>query len=69
MQIKKDKKINVSIKEAYIDGGNLIDVETGEIVNLNDVISKVYGETEVKIAITATSSEEIDLPESGDSEE
>lgn len=68
MIIKKDKKVSLTVKEAFVEMGKLVDVETGESLNLTDIIPKVFGDSEVKIVITATASEEVEL-ESEDSEE
>jgi len=68
MKIERNINTKINIKKAFIEMGNLVDEESGEILNLTDIISKVYGEQEVKIVIAASIAEEVDI-ESGDSEE
>lgn len=68
MKIERCINTKINIKKAFIEMGELIDEETGEILNLTDIISKVYGEQEVKITIAAISTEDVDI-ESVDSEE
>lgn len=67
MIIKKDKKLSVTVKEAFVEEGHLIDAETGESLDMADVIGRIFGANEVKIQVTSSTSEEIDLP--SDSEE
>lgn len=61
MIIKNTIKKDITVKQSYVDEDkNLIDAETGETIDLVDVIQKIYGENEVKIAITASTTEEVE---------
>lgn len=61
MIIKNTIKKDITVKQAYVDEDkNLIDAETGETIDLVDVIQKIYGENEVKITITASTTEEVE---------
>ena len=62
MDIKRSIKTDVVLKDARLIDGNIID-DNGEIVDLMDVISKIYGEDEFKITLTRSTSEEVDLDE------
>lgn len=68
MKIERCINTKINIKKAFIEMGKLIDEETGECLDLTDIISKVYGDQEVKITIAANSSEDVDI-ESENSEE
>lgn len=61
MKIERCINTKINIKKAFIEMGKLIDEETGEVLNLTDIISKVYGEQEVKIAIASTATEDVDI--------
>ena len=62
MDIKRSIKTDVVLKDARLIDGNIID-DNGEIVDLMDVISKIYGEDEFKITLTRSTSEEVDIEE------
>lgn len=60
MTIKRDTKTSISIKQAYVEMGTLVDVETGESIDIPSLIEKIYGDAEVKISIAASSTEDIE---------
>lgn len=61
MEIKKNIKTDIVCKKAYMEEGILYDVETGESIDLLNTIEKVYGQEEIKITVTASKSEEVDI--------
>jgi hypothetical protein len=62
MDIKKSIKTDVVLKDARLIDGKIID-DSGEVVNLVEVISKIYGEDEFKLTLTRSTSEEVDIDE------
>ena len=62
MDIKRSIKTDVVLKDARLIDGNIID-DSGEVVNLVEVISKIYGEDEFKLTLTRSTSEEVDIDE------
>ena len=62
MDIKKSIKTDVILKDARLIDGKIID-DSGEVVNLVEVISKIYGEDEFKLTLTRSTSEEVDIDE------
>jgi hypothetical protein len=60
MEIKKTIKTDMVLKDARLVDGNIVD-DSGEVVNLVEVISKIYGEDEFKLALTRSTSEEVEL--------
>ena len=62
MNIKKSVKMDAVLKDARLINGNIID-DTGEIVDLMDIIKKIYGEDEFKLTLSRATSEEVDIEE------
>lgn len=62
MEIKRTIKTDMVLKNARLLDGNVVD-ENGEIVNLTEAISKIYGEDEFKLTLTRSTSEEVDIEE------
>lgn len=62
MDIKKSTKMDVVLKQARLVDGKIID-DNGEVVNLTEVICKIYGEDEFKLTLTRSTSEEVDIEE------
>lgn len=62
MNIKKSVKMDAVLKDARLINGNIID-DTGEIVDLMDIIKKIYGENEFKLTLSRATSEEVDIEE------
>lgn len=62
MDIKKSIKTDVVLKQARLVDGKIID-DNGEVVNLTEVIYKIYGEDEFKLTLTRSTSEEVDIDE------
>lgn len=62
MDIKRSIKTDVVLKDARLIDGKIID-DSGEVVNLVEVISKIYGEDEFKLTLTRSTSEEVDIDE------
>ena len=60
MEIKKTIKTDMVLKDARLVDGNIVD-DSGEVVNLVEVISKIYGEDEFKLTLTRSTSEEVEL--------
>lgn len=69
VNVKRTVKTDMMIKSARLVEGNIID-EDGEVIDLMDTIQKIYGEdTEFKLSLSRTTSEEIDIEEEVDIEE
>lgn len=63
MEIKRTIKTDMVLKNAKLVAGNVVD-DTGEIVDLNETIYKIYGEdVEFKLTLTRSTSEELDIEE------
>lgn len=60
MEVKRTIKTDMVLKNARVVDGNVID-EEGEIVELIEAISKIYGDNEFKLTLTRSTSEEIDV--------
>ena len=60
MDIKRSIKMDVVLKDARLIDGKIID-DCGEVVNLTEVIQKIYGEDEFKLTLTRSTSEEVDI--------
>ena len=68
MEVKRTIKTDMVLKNARVIGDNVVD-EDGEIVDLVEAISRIYGEdVEFKLALTRSTSEEIDINVSEDEE-
>ena len=66
INVKRTVKTDMMIKSARLVEGNIID-EDGEVIDLMDTIQKIYGEdTEFKLSLSRTTSEEIDIEEEVD---
>lgn len=61
VQIKKSRNTTAKFKAFAVDGNrNFVDTETGELVDVNSVIAKTFGEdTPVDIQVTLKSEEEV----------
>lgn len=61
VQIKKSRNTTAKFRAFAVDGNkNFIDTETGELVDVNSVIAKTFGEdTPVDIQVTLKSEEEV----------
>ena len=68
MEIKKTVKTDMTIKTARVENNVLID-ENGEIINIVEVARKLYGDGEFKLALTRSTSEEVELDELEESDE
>ena len=63
MEIKRTIKTDMVLKNAKVISGKVVD-EGGEIVDLTEAITKIYGEdVEFKLTLTRSTSEEIDIEE------
>ena len=63
VNVKKTTKTDMMLKNARLVEGQIID-EDGEIVDLMEVIQKVYGQdTEFKLTLSRSTSEELDINE------
>lgn len=63
MEIKRTIKTDMVLKNAKVINGKVVD-EGGEIVDLTEAITKIYGEdVEFKLTLTRSTSEEIDIEE------
>lgn len=62
MEIKRTIKTDMVLKNARLVDENIID-DNGEVVNLIEAISKIYGEDEFKLTLTRSTSEEVDIEE------
>ena len=63
MEIKRTVKTDMVLKNAKLVDGNVVD-DSGEIIDLVEVIQKIYGEdVEFKLTLTRSTSEEIDIEE------
>lgn len=67
MEIKRSIKTDVIIKTARVEEGQLID-ECGEIINIAEVAYKLYNDSEFKLTLTRSTSEEVELEEIEDEE-
>ena len=61
MELKRTTKTDVICKKCYMQSGVLYDTESGLPIELLDTIQKVYGDQEVKLTVTASVTEEVDL--------
>lgn len=61
MELKRTTKTDVIIKKCYMQNGDLFDAETGEVIDLLDTIQKVYQDQEIKVTVTASVSEEVNI--------
>jgi hypothetical protein len=63
VDVKRTVKMDMVLKNARLVEGNIVD-EDGIIIDLMEAISKIYGEdVEFKLALSRTTSEEIDIDE------
>ena len=63
MDIKRTVKTDVIAKEARVVDNSIID-DNGEVLNLVDIVKKIYGEdVEFKLTLTRSTSEEVDIEE------
>lgn len=63
MDIKRVVKTDIIAKEAKVIDNSIID-DNGEVLNLIDVVKKIYGENvEFKLTLTRSTSEEVDIDE------
>lgn len=53
MQVKKLYKCDAKLKEVVIESGEMIDTETGEKVDLLNMLEQVYGSTPFSISATS----------------
>jgi len=67
MDIKRSVKTDVVLKDARLVDGIIVD-DNGEQIDIVEVIQKIYGDGEFKLALTRTTSEEIDIDELEDEE-
>jgi hypothetical protein len=69
MEVIKTIKKDLTIKEARIMEGQIVD-ECGEVVNVAKIAEQLYGEDGVfKLALTASTKEEIEINIEEDDEE
>ena len=63
MDIKRTVKTDIIAKEARVVDNSIID-DNGEVLNLVDIVKKIYGEdVEFKLTLTRSTSEEVDIEE------
>lgn len=63
MDIKRTVKTDIIAKEARVIDNSIID-DNGEVLNLVDIVKKIYGEdVEFKLTLTRSTSEEVDIDE------
>ncbi len=63
MDIKRTVKTDIIAKEARVIDNSIID-DNGEVLNLVDIVKKIYGEdVEFKLTLTRSTSEEVDIEE------
>lgn len=61
MDIKRTVKTDIIAKEARVIDNSIID-DNGEVLNLADIVKKIYGEdVEFKLTLTRSTSEEVDI--------
>ncbi len=62
MELKKTVKYDGKFKGLHMVDGQLVDM-TGEILNINEVFEKAYGDMPFDLSTTTKTEEKIDLDE------
>ena len=69
LEAKKTTKKDILVKKCYLEDGVVYDTEEGTVITLLETIEKEFGSgNDVKITVTATTSEDIEVETTSDSE-
>ena len=71
IKLEKTTKTNLKAKNLQIVDGNIADPETGEVINLINIISNTFGDEYFDFTFTTSTKEEseVDTGEIGESED
>lgn len=68
IKLEKTTKTNLKAKGLQLQNGQVIEIETGEIINLNNIILNSFGDSEFDFQVTTSVKEESEI-DTGESEE
>ena len=60
-KFKKAENISGKYKAIMIQDGNFVDTETGDIIDIVNELSKVYGNDVFDISVTSKSEEDVEI--------
>lgn len=60
-KFKKAENISGKYKAIMIQDGNFVDTETGDIIDMVNDLSKVYGNNVFDISVTSKSEEDVEI--------
>ena len=68
IKLEKTTKTNLKAKGLQLQNGQVIEIETGEIINLNNIILNSFGDSEFDFQVTTSVKEESEV-DTGEPEE
>ena len=68
IKLEKTTKTNLKAKGLQLQNGQVIEIETGEIINLNNIILNSFGDSEFDFQVTTSTKEESEV-DTGEPEE
>lgn len=68
IKLEKTTKTNLKAKGLRLQNGQVIEIETGEIINLNNIILNSFGDSEFDFQVTTSVKEESEV-DTGEPEE
>lgn len=68
IKLEKTTKTNLKAKGLQLQNGQVIEIETGEIINLNNIILNSFGDSEFDFQVTTSIKEESEV-DTGETEE
>lgn len=61
IKLEKTTKTNLKAKGLQIQNGSVVEIETGEIINLNNIILNSFGDSEFDFQVTTSTKEESEV--------
>lgn len=68
IKLEKTTKTNLKAKGLQLQNGEVVEIETGEIINLNNIILNSFGDSEFDFQVTTSTKEESEV-DTGEPEE
>ena len=68
IKLEKTTKTNLKAKGLQLQNGEVVEIETGEIINLNNIILNSFGGSEFDFQVTTSTKEESEV-DTGEPEE
>lgn len=61
VKLEKTTKTNLKAKGLQFQNGQVVDIESGEILDLNTIISNAFGDSEFDFTVTTSTKEESEV--------